>query len=62
MADPIDEYAAQQLKLVGKMLKYTVKEGLDIENEGDKRKLEVLMADPSDEYATQQLKFDGKKP
>ena len=40
MIDPIDEYGVQQLKeFDGKKLKSTTKEGLDIEDE-DEKKLE----------------------
>merc|ERR1711908_21049 len=46
MVDPIDEYAAQQLKeFDGKKLKSTTKEGLDIEDEDEKKKLEELKAE-----------------
>merc|ERR1712167_551728 len=46
MVDPIDEYAVQQLKeFDGKKLKSTTKEGLDIEDEDDKKKLEELKAE-----------------
>merc|ERR1711877_114904 len=45
MVDPIDEYAVQQLKeFDGKKLKSTTKEGLDIEDEDEKKKLEELKA------------------
>merc|ERR1712088_1050452 len=45
MVDPIDEYAVQQLKeFDGKKLKSTTKEGLDIEEEDEKKKLEELKA------------------
>merc|ERR1712160_110710 len=41
MVDPVDEYAVQQLKeFDGKKLKSTTKEGLDIEDEDEKKKLE----------------------
>merc|ERR1711912_38939 len=41
MVDPIDEYAVQQLKeFDGKKLKSTTKEGLDIADEDEKKKLE----------------------
>merc|ERR1712118_275620 len=44
MTDPIDEYSVQQLKeFDGKKLKSTTKEGLDLEDEDDK-KLEELKA------------------
>merc|ERR1712050_642525 len=43
MVDPIDEYAAQQLKeFDGKKLKSTTKEGLDIEDEELKAEFEPL--------------------
>jgi len=43
MVDPIDEYATQQLKeFDGKKLKSTTKEGLDIEDEDEKKKIEEL--------------------
>merc|ERR1712144_123932 len=43
MVDPIDEYAVQQLKeFDGKKLKSTTKEGLDIDDEDEKKKLEEL--------------------
>merc|ERR1712022_21825 len=46
MVDPIDEYAVQQLKeFEGKKLKSTTKEGLDIDDEDDKKKLEELKAE-----------------
>jgi hypothetical protein len=46
MTDPIDEYAVQQLKeFDGKKLKSTTKEGLDIEDEDEKKKLEELKAE-----------------
>merc|ERR1711964_145494 len=39
MVDPVDEYAVQQLKeFDGKKLKSTTKEGLDIEDEDEKRR------------------------
>merc|ERR1719325_220441 len=45
MVDPVDEYAVQQLKeFDGKKLKSTTKEGLDIEDEDEKKKLEELKA------------------
>merc|ERR1711896_42857 len=45
MVDPIDEYAVQQLKeFDGKKLKSTTKEGLDLEDE-DEKKLEELKAE-----------------
>merc|ERR1711937_983621 len=46
MVDPVDEYAVQQLKeFDGKKLKPTTKEGLDIADEDDKKKLEELKAE-----------------
>merc|ERR1712093_351616 len=46
MVDPIDEYAVQQLKeFDGKKLKSTTKEGLEIDDEDEKKKLEELKAD-----------------
>merc|ERR1712225_44528 len=46
MVDPVDEYAVQQLKeFEGKKLKSTTKEGLDIGDEDDKKKLEELKAE-----------------
>merc|ERR1712063_219376 len=46
MVDPIDEYCVQQLKeFDGKKLKSTTKEGLDIEDEDEKKKLEELKAE-----------------
>merc|ERR1719171_544255 len=46
MVDPIDEYCVQQLKeFEGKKLKSTTKEGLDIDDEDDKKKLEELKAE-----------------
>merc|ERR1719353_39389 len=46
MVDPVDEYAVQQLKeFEGKKLKSTTKEGLDIDDEDDKKKLEELRAE-----------------
>ena len=42
MVDPIDEYATQQLKeFDGKKLKSTTKEGLDIDDEDEKKKPEA---------------------
>merc|ERR1719207_198895 len=46
MVDPIDEYAVQQLKeFDGKKLKSTTKEGLDIEDEDEKKKIEEMKAE-----------------
>merc|ERR1711990_1235374 len=46
MVDPVDEYAGQQLKeFDGKKLKSTTKEGLDIEDEDEKKKLEECKAE-----------------
>merc|ERR1712195_374721 len=46
MVDPIDEYAVQQLKeFDGKKLLSTTKEGLDIDDEDEKKKLEELKAE-----------------
>merc|ERR1711898_63819 len=46
MVDPVDEYSVQQLKeFEGKKLKSTTKEGLDIDDEDDKKKLEELKAE-----------------
>merc|ERR1711881_758023 len=46
MVDPVDEYAVQQLKeFDGKKLKCTTKEGLDIEDEDEKKKIEELKAE-----------------
>merc|ERR1712159_707492 len=46
MVDPIDEYCVQQLKeFDGKKLKSTTKEGLDIADEDEKKKLEELKAE-----------------
>ena len=42
MTDPVDEYCVQQLKeFDGKKLKSTTKEGLDIDDEDEKKKLEA---------------------
>merc|ERR1712183_39838 len=46
MVDTVDEYAVQQLKeFDGKKLKSTTKEGLDIEDEDEKKKIEELKAE-----------------
>merc|ERR1739847_78525 len=46
MVDPVDEYAVQQLKeFDGKKLKSTTKEGLDVEDEDEKKKIEELKAE-----------------
>merc|ERR1711981_1281272 len=46
MTDPVDEYAVQQLKeFDGKKLKSTTKEGLDIEDDDEKKKIEELKAE-----------------
>merc|ERR1712199_33989 len=46
MVDPVDEYAVQQLKeFDGKKLKSTTKEGLDIDDEDEKKKMEELKAE-----------------
>merc|ERR1712007_217683 len=46
MVDPIDEYAVQQLKeFDGKKLKSITKEGLDVDDEDEKKKLEELKAE-----------------
>merc|ERR1712156_36624 len=46
MVDPIDEYAVQQLKeFDGKKLKSTTKEGLEIDDEDEKKKIEELKAE-----------------
>merc|ERR1711965_574245 len=46
MVDPVDEYAVQQLKeFDGKKLKSVTKEGLDIEDEDEKKKTEELKAE-----------------
>ena len=43
MVDPVDECCVQQLmKLDGKILKSATKEGLDIEGEDEKKKLEEV--------------------
>merc|ERR1712054_750258 len=46
MVDPVDEYAVQQLKeFDGKKLKSVTKEGLDIDDEDEKKKIEELKAE-----------------
>merc|ERR1712043_10418 len=46
MVDPIDEYCVQQLKEIdGKKLKSTTKEGLDIEDEDEKKSIEEMKAE-----------------
>merc|ERR1711957_462108 len=46
MVDPIDEYSVQQLKeFDGKKLKSTTKEGLDIDDEDEKKKIEELKSE-----------------
>merc|ERR1712176_314131 len=46
MVDPVDEYAVQQLKeFDGKKLKSVTKEGLDIDDEDEKKKMEELKAE-----------------
>merc|ERR1711975_54347 len=46
MVDPIDEYCVQQLKeFEGKKLKSTTKEGLELDDEDEKKKLEELKAE-----------------
>merc|ERR1712193_81608 len=46
MVDPVDEYAVQQLKeFDGKKLKSTTKEGLDIDDEDERKKMEELKAE-----------------
>merc|ERR1739845_247555 len=46
MVDPIDEYATQQMKeFDGKKLKSVTKEGPDLEDEDDKKKLEEMKAE-----------------
>merc|ERR1719181_2505619 len=46
MVDPIDEYAVQQLKeFDGKKLKSVTKEGLDLDDEDEKKKMEELKAE-----------------
>merc|ERR1711976_1131524 len=46
MVDPIDEYSVQQLKeFDGKKLKSVTKEGLDVDDEDEKKKMEELKAE-----------------
>merc|ERR1712002_1153416 len=46
MVDPVDEYCVQQLKeFDGKKLKSTTKEGLELDDEDEKKKLEELKAE-----------------
>jgi len=46
MVDPIDEYAVQQLKeFDGKKLKSITKEGLDVDDEDEKKKMEEMKAE-----------------
>merc|ERR1711869_115147 len=46
MVDPIDEYSVQQLKeFDGKKLKSCTKEGLDLDDEDEKKKMEELKAE-----------------
>merc|ERR1711878_216466 len=46
MVDPIDEYSVQQLKeFDGKKLKSTTKEGLEIDDEDEEKKLEELKSE-----------------
>merc|ERR1711920_242332 len=46
MVDPIDEYAVQQLKeFDGKKLKSVTKEGLDVDDEDEKKKMEEMKAE-----------------
>merc|ERR1712109_122064 len=46
MVDPVDEYCVQQLKeFDGKKLKSTTKEGLDIDDEDEKKKIEEMKAE-----------------
>merc|ERR1712124_156158 len=46
MVDPIDEYCVQQLKEYdGKKLKSVTKEGLDLHDEDEKKKMEELKAE-----------------
>merc|ERR1711968_153053 len=46
MVDPVDEYAVQQLKeFDGKKLKSVAKEGLDLDDDDEKKKIEELKAE-----------------
>merc|ERR1712098_261010 len=46
MVDPVDEYAVQQLKeFDGKKLKSVTKEGLELDDEDEKKKMEELKAE-----------------
>merc|ERR1712193_475514 len=46
MSDPIDEYCTQQVKeYEGKKLKSVTKEGLDLDDEDEKKKTEEMKAD-----------------
>merc|ERR1712144_181659 len=46
MCDPIDEYCTQQVKeYEGKKLKSVTKEGLDLDDEDEKKKTEEMKAD-----------------
>merc|ERR1712139_359423 len=46
MVDPVDEYCVQQLKeFDGKKLKSTTKEGLDVDDEDEKKKMEEMKAE-----------------
>merc|ERR1712167_32806 len=46
MVDPVDEYAVQQLKeFDGKKLKSVTKEGLDIDDEDEKKKIEEMKSE-----------------
>merc|ERR1719262_1526890 len=46
MVDPVDEYAVQQVKeFDGKKLKSVTKEGLDLDDEDEKKKMEELKAE-----------------
>eukprot|EP00972_Heterocapsa_arctica_P010248 1505240-Heterocapsa_arctica.AAC.1 len=42
MVDPVDEYVQQLKEFDGKKMRSTMKEGLDIEDEDEKKKLEEL--------------------